>query len=82
MGSEPKDLFIKGYYNTTDKNKTLIMLYVSEINNYKKRIDFNKDLNLTRWDIFHNSIWKVILSPVLLALSYLISLVVFHCLPF
>lgn len=76
IGSEPKDLFVRGYYNNqaTDAER-LLMYYAGEIKDYQKRIDNNKVLNELRWKKLNKSIRRSIFSFPLAAIIYMLTFI-------
>ena len=73
VGSEPI-LLLDQYYliKYPDLKERKVVVLLSEIKNYQKRIDTNKKINTQRWDTFKCSLNMMVFSPFLLASIYII----------
>lgn len=73
IGSEPKDLFVSGYYNNNASDtERLLMFYSGEIKDYQKRIDNNKFHNEIRWEKLNKSIQRSVFTFPLAFIIYLL----------
>src|SRR5580658_6243000 len=81
IGAEPASLLIENFYksSTTDKER-VIYFYINEIESYQTKMMLNKRTNENRWKRFHRSLWMLVLTPVLIALVYIL-IDRFACLP-
>jgi hypothetical protein len=72
LGSEPKpflnDTFFS--YPDTEGKQRIIHYYRNEFIQYQNRIDKNKRLNIKRWRNYKIALIMVLLTPVLIAVSY------------
>jgi hypothetical protein len=82
IGLHPRDLFHSNVFNDRNKAYRLKAIYVNEIIECQKRIDFNNDTNNARWKRFNKALRLVSYSPGLFLGLYLaihfFSRVVFH----
>ena len=70
-GAQPKDLFVGSFYTEVTKEKRVMNFYCNEIINYQKKIDMNKITNEKRWRLFNNSLWGIVLSPLVIPFVFM-----------
>jgi competence protein ComGF len=73
VGREPI-LLLDEYYviKYPDLKERKVVVLLSEIKNYQKRIDINKKINLKRWNTFKCSLNMMVFSPFLLVSIYIV----------
>jgi len=70
-GSRPENLVDAGYFDdVAPREKALLAIYISEIENYNWRIANNEYLNGMGWRRLRKSVYLFLLFPVVLALLY------------
>jgi hypothetical protein len=75
VGLHPRRIFDDSMFNLANEDYRIEALYINEIIECQKRIDFNKDVNDARWGRFKKALRLVVLSPaVFLAIYGIIKL--------
>lgn len=77
VGSEPKALFVDGFFATASQQR-LIRFYVNEIINYQTRIETNKTRNEARWKWFNICLMGVTITPILISATYSVIYLTHH----
>ena len=71
IGSDPKDLFTRKFFDESLGKEKLKYLYANEIENYSKRINYNNSLNSARLSRFRRSIILLVCQPIVCLFFYL-----------
>jgi hypothetical protein len=71
MGSKPLDLCLAAFFVEKDKDKRIIDLYLSEIQDYNKRIEHNWSVNDERLGRYRFTLIALYLMPCILAILFL-----------
>lgn len=72
LGSYPRDLITPNFYDPAlPADKIAILMYISEIENYDSRIDYNRKKNNTRWNRYRHSLIALWLMPMILGVLYM-----------
>jgi|GEM_PF-1304422 len=72
LGSNPRELMSPSFYDPAlPKDKIAIFMYMSEIENYDLRIEYNRQRNIERWIRFRYSVIALWIMPAGLGLVYI-----------
>lgn len=70
VGLHPRDIFDDKLFNNANKEYRMEALYINEIIECQKRIDFNKQTNDIRWRRFNRALRLIAFSPLVFLLLY------------
>ncbi len=73
LGSEPSELMLPSFFDASvQQDKITIFMYMTEIENYDYRIEFNLEVNAGRWKRFRFTVVALLFLPVLLGVVYIV----------
>lgn len=71
LGSNPRDLMSPRFYDPVlPVDKIAIFMYMSEIENYDSRIEYNREKNNARWRRYRYSLITLWVMPMVLGILY------------
>ena len=71
LGSDPRHLMTPNFFDkSVPKEKITVFLYMSEIENYDFRIEYNRTINMRRIKRYRDSVIAVWILPLLLGIIY------------
>lgn len=74
MGSIPSELFANEFFQgNQDENLKVVHLYVSELENYNKRINHNVNTNDRRQRRLKKCLYGIVFLPIIGAVAYFLS---------
>lgn len=73
LGSSPRELMSPNFYSPyVSTDRIVIFMYMSEIENYEFRIEYNEKINNARWKRFRYSLIALWLMPMILGIIYMV----------